>query len=74
MDINRQWDLRKESALWLVDNFPSLKCNNHKEGEGLFFFFKCLYISCWKAKAREQTGKAGPRVAVRTARRADALE
>ena len=27
MDINRQWDLRKESALWLVDNFPSLKCN-----------------------------------------------
>lgn len=74
MDINRQWDLRKESALWLVDNFPSLKCNNHKEGEGLFSFFECLYISCWKAKAREQTGKAGPRVAVRTTRRADAPE
>lgn len=57
MDINRQWDLRKESALWLVHNFPSLKCNNHKEGEGLFFFLSVYIFLVGKQRPESKLGK-----------------
>ena len=51
----------KESALWLMDNFPSLKCNNHKEGEGLFFLSVYIFLNLLKSKGQSQTVKAGPR-------------